>query len=139
MGVIVRCAGLYASIVFALGFLLGTLRVLFLLPVLGDFIAVLVELPVMLAFSYVVARAIVRRFWPLDRGQGIEIGLLSFLFLQVAETALAGFFGPYSYFDNMLVYLGDLTPPKVAGLIGQILFAALPLFHILRFPSHDRS
>ena len=58
MVVIFRFAALYAAIVFALGFALGTLRILFLAPVAGELAAAIVEVPLMLALSwaFVVAR-----------------------------------------------------------------------------------
>ena len=123
MMVVLRFAALYAAIVFALGFGLGVVRQLFVAPVSGELIAVLVELPFMLLLSWLAAS----RIFPgrgLEPGQGIEIGLSAFLLLQVAESLLFGAFGPYRYFDNVLYYLGDLSPARVAGLIGQILFAA---------------
>ncbi len=45
---------LYFGLVFALGFILGTLRVLVLEPRLGSTGAVLLELPVMLAASWLL-------------------------------------------------------------------------------------
>jgi hypothetical protein len=137
MAVIFRYAALYAAIVFALGFVMGTLRILFLAPVVGELAAVVVEVPVMLVLSWVVAS----RIFPgrrLTREQGVEIGLASFLLLQLAESGLSGFFGPYSYTDNVLVYWGDLTTPRLVGLLGQVLFALLPLIHILRSRENDR-
>lgn len=137
MAVVIRFAALYAAIVFASGLALGALRGLFLTPVTGEFIAVVIEIPIMLVLCWLVAA----RIFPgrgLTRAQGIEIGLTAFLLLQVAETLLFGATGPYRTFDNMLYSLGDLTPPRVAGLVGQVLFAAIPFIQILRSPRHDR-
>jgi hypothetical protein len=139
MAAIVRFSAVYAAIVFAFGFVLGVLRVLFLIPVIGEMAAVVVEVPIMLSLSYLISGRLVARFSSLSTGQGIEIGLLSFLLLQLAESLLGGFFGPYSYLDNVLVYWGSLTPPRLVGLIAQILFALLPLLHIWRLPPHERS
>jgi hypothetical protein len=134
MMVVLRFAALYAAIVFAFGFALGAVRTLFVTPVTGEFVAVLIEIPVMLVLSWIVAA----RIFPgrgLAPGQGIEIGLTSFLLLQMAESLLFGAFGPYTYVDNVLYYLGDLSPARLAGLIGQILFAAIPFIQIARSPS----
>ncbi|MDO6964495.1 hypothetical protein [Rhizobium alvei] len=138
MARLLRISGLYTAIVFLLGFAMGALRIFFLAPVIGDLAAVAVEIPIMLAFSALVAARVVRLSAPLSIGDGIEIGLFSFLFLQIAESLLAGLFGPYVFVDNMLVYWSDLTPPRLLGLFGQALFALLPLFHILRSHRHER-
>ncbi|MGV3548668.1 hypothetical protein [Rhizobium sp.] len=131
MMVVLRFAALYAAIVFAFGFVLGILRGLYLGLVMGESIAVLIEIPIMLALCWLVAARIFR-----GRGltppQGIEIGLASFLLLQLAESALFGVIGPYVFLDNVLFYLGDLSPPRAAGLVGQILFAVIPFIQILR-------
>jgi len=134
MAVIVRLASLYAAIVFAFGFALGMVRALWISPVTGELTAVLIELPIMLLLSWLVAA----RIFPgrgLTPPQGIEIGLAAFLLLQVAESLLFGAAGPYSYLDNILFYLGDLSPARVAGLVGQILFAAIPFIQIVRSPT----
>jgi hypothetical protein len=131
MMVVLRFAAVYAAIVFALGFGLGVVRALFVSPVTGEFVAVLVEVPAMLVLSWLVAA----RIFPgrdLTPSQGIEIGLTSFLLLQMAESLLFGFLGPYTYIDNVLYYLGDLSPARLAGLIGQILVAVIPFIQIAR-------
>ena len=63
------------------------------------------------------------------------MGLTSFLLLQMAESLLFGALGPYRYADNVLYYLGDVSPARLAGLIGQILFAIIPFIQIARSPS----
>ena len=134
MAVVVRLASLYAAIIFAFGFGFGVVRTLFVSPVIGELAAVLFELPIMLGLSWFIAA----RIFPgrgLTSAQGIEIGLTSFLLLQVAESLLFGALGPYSLVDNILFYLGDLSPARIAGLVGQILFAAIPLFQIVRSPT----
>lgn len=137
MMVVLRFAALYAAIIFAFGFVLGALRGLFLSPVVGELIAVLIEVPIMLVLCWLVAS----RIFPgrgLQPGQGIEIGLTAFLLQQIAESLLFGAFGPYRYVDNVLFYLGDLSPARVAGMIGQILFAVIPFIQIVRSRQHDR-
>ncbi len=56
-------AALYAAAILLLGTLLGTLRVLVLQPRVGAVAAVLIELPVILAASWVMAGTVLRR-WP---------------------------------------------------------------------------
>jgi hypothetical protein len=134
MAVVVRLASLYTAVVFAFGFALGVIRALYLSHLTGAFAAVLIELPVMLVLSWLVAA----RIFPgrgLTSAQGVEIGLTSFMLLQLAESLLFGVLGPYSLVDNILFYLGDLSPARVAGLAGQLLFAVIPFIQIVRSPT----
>src|SRR6516165_5340600 len=56
-----KAGGLYAIIVFLIGFILGTIRVLLVAPCLGETSAVIIEAPIMLAASWLVCR------WCVDR------------------------------------------------------------------------
>jgi hypothetical protein len=51
-----EAGALYATIVFLIGFILGTIRVLLLVPYLGKMTAVIIEAPIMLAASWFVCR-----------------------------------------------------------------------------------
>jgi len=53
---IVKAAGLYFALVFGAGFVLGAIRVLWLVPAVGTRMAELFEMPVMLAVSILWAR-----------------------------------------------------------------------------------
>jgi hypothetical protein len=59
---ILKPALVYALIVFGAGFVLGTIRVLFVLPLLGERTAELLEMPLMLAVIVLAARWITRRY-----------------------------------------------------------------------------
>ncbi len=80
-----KAALLYFAAVFAAGFLLGTLRVLWLAPALGARAAELLEVPLMLAVVIVAARWVVRRFAPEPR---LGAGLLAVACVLGAEFAL---------------------------------------------------
>jgi hypothetical protein len=56
-----RAGVLYAIIVFLIGFILGTIRVLLVVPRLGETTAVIIEAPVMLTASWLICR------WCVDR------------------------------------------------------------------------
>jgi hypothetical protein len=137
MAVVLRFGALYAAIVFAFGLVLEALRGSFLSPIAGELVAVLIELPIMLALCWLVAS----RIFPgrgLQPGQGIEIGLTAFLLLQVAGSVLFGALGPYSFTDNILFYMGDLSPARVVVMISHVLIVAMPFVHIVRSRSNVR-
>jgi hypothetical protein len=125
VGRIVHSALIYWGIVFALGFALGTVRVLVVIPQLGsETLAVALELPLMLAGSWIAARWLIRRKGPFIGVERALIGALAFAILMVAEAALAGI-----VFDERLSarFASLTTLPDLLGLSGQLVFAAMPL------------
>lgn len=116
----------YFAIVFAAGFALGTVRTLWLAPAIGSLAAVAIELPFMLAASWMACGWCLRRFSISDLGQRARMGALAFLFLMAAEASLAvGIFGL-----SLDAYAaGLLTAAGMLGLTGQLVFAAMPLLH----------
>lgn len=120
-----RAALVYTFAVFAVGFLLGTLRVFIVGPRIGEARAILLELPVMIAASYLLALWTLRRLpvapQILPR---LVMGALSFGILMLLETALS-----LAIFGNSLpAHLAHyLEPSAWPGLAGQVLFAAIPL------------
>ena len=60
MATAIRAGVIYALIVFLIGFIFGTVRVLLLIPQVGETVAVSLEAPVMLIASWFVSR------WCLD-------------------------------------------------------------------------
>ena len=118
-------AGLiYFLIVFAIGFVLGAARVLWVAPHLGVTMAVSLEVPLMLAASWIVCKAILARRSP---GRGMSARLLmgasAFLFLQVAELGLSVALGrtPTQHFA------GYVTGAGVIGLAAQLGFGVMPV------------
>ena len=55
-----KAGGLYVALVFGAGFVLGTIRVVFLVPVVGSRMAELMEMPVMFGVIVFAARWVVR-------------------------------------------------------------------------------
>jgi hypothetical protein len=95
-----------------MGFIFGTIRVLLLVPRLGETTAVIVEAPIMLAASWFVCR------WCVDRLNVMRtvparslMGLVAFVVLMSAEVGLGAVFGR-SLVDQLTTY-GSL-----AGAIG---------------------
>ena len=81
-----RPGAIYFSLVFAVGFVLGTIRVLVVVPLLGERAAELLEAPLMLLASFLAARWVVRRFrLPPGARCRLPVGLVALTFLLVAE------------------------------------------------------
>jgi len=120
----IRAGTFYFLILFAFGFVLGTLRTLVLVPALGPLAAVALELPVMLGLSWVVAGRLTRRRPALAGARArLVMGAIALAFLQVAEFALAvvGFgLAPAAYLSGLVSAHGAL------GLAGQLAFGLLP-------------
>ncbi len=116
---------LYFAAVFAIAFCLGTVRVLLVAPRLGETLAVLLELPVVLWASWACCGALVTRLAVSPRpGDRVMMGGVAFVVLQAAEALVAIFvFGrsPTVYLAAFTTLAGQL------GLAGQIAFALIPL------------
>ncbi len=121
--VLLRPAAVYFAIVFALGFVLGTIRVLWLAPMVGETMAGFIELPFILGASWLVARWLVGRFAITRSGQAFVIGALAFAMLMVAEVILSVTLfamSPREWFNAVT------SPPGLYGLMGQVVFGLMP-------------
>jgi hypothetical protein len=117
-------AGLaYWTAIFALGFVLGALRELWIAPGIGESRAVLLELPVMLAASWLAAKWLVRRFGIASAGQALAMGALAFVLLMASEALLAFVLGtsPWEWLTAMT------RIPGAIGLAGQLVFGVMPV------------
>lgn len=111
----------YVALIFAAAFVLGALRVTLVAPATGPLLAVALEVPLVLALSWLVAGRLLRR-WPLGLSDRLAMGALAFALLMLAELALALAFG-----QTPARFLADLaTPPGALGLVGQIGFGLIP-------------
>jgi hypothetical protein len=123
-------AGLeYGLFAFALGFILGTMRVLAVAPLLGEGLAVLLELPLMLAACWWWAGRIVRRRDVADRDRALAVGLVGFAVLMIGEAGVGlGLMGL-----TLSQWLADFAKPTPQlGLAAQLLAAAMPLLQARR-------
>ncbi|CAK9074532.1 Uncharacterized protein SCF082_LOCUS36286, partial [Durusdinium trenchii] len=112
----IRLGAVYATVVFLAGFVLGALRTLVIAPRTGDLAAVLLELPIILAISWLVFGALARRQAPLPlSGRGLA-GLVAFLWLIVLELALSAVIAPGG---SAAMVVGWLTLTGGIGLAGQ--------------------
>ena len=112
----------YFALVFAAGFVLGTVRVLWLLPALGERAAELLELPLMLAVCYFAARFVVRRYPAQRRSHNLYSGLLALTLLLLMEfTLVLGLRGL-----SLEQYFAQRDP--VSGIAYLLSLAAFSLF-----------
>jgi hypothetical protein len=123
----------YFLALFALGFVLGTIRVLFVTPRFGPLAATLVEVPVMLIAAIYACRWSVRH-WRVPRSVTIRWGMVVwFLALLVAFETVLGvvLFGrtPAEQWAALA------TPAGIVGLSAQLIAALLPVFVGRREPS----
>ena len=115
----------YFVIVFAVAFALGTLRVVVLIPSIGETTAVLLELSILLALSWKVSRWLIRRFEIVPiAGARLVMSGLAFAILMLAEFAGSIMVIGRTLAEHLEQY-GQI--PGLLGLLGQILFAAFPI------------
>ncbi|MES2632984.1 MAG: hypothetical protein V4669_08430 [Pseudomonadota bacterium] len=113
---------IYVLAVFAGGFVLGVLRTLVLIPLLGEVAAVMVELPVILTIAWLVCRRILQR-WPLSPLAAVGMGAVAFALLMVAEAGLSTVMAGRSLAEHLSLYS---QLPHQIGLAGQLAFALFP-------------
>jgi len=122
---IARAGLVYFALVFAAGTVLGTLRVLLVVPALGEARAVALELPVMLAIAWLACGfTIAWQRVPPHRAARAGMGAVAFALLIAAEAALAILAVGRSPGEHFAAYR---EVPALMGLGGQILFALMPL------------
>jgi hypothetical protein len=120
---VATAALVYFLVVFAVGFVTGAIRVTAIEPRLGQVWSVALEIPLMLAVSWFVARWIVTRYSITDVGSALAVGVLGVVLLVIAETLLGLAFGQ-GFGDQVRAYgtaRGGLT------LAGQLGYALMPL------------
>lgn len=122
----------YAAIVFAVGFLLGSVRVFFVVPRIGVRWAELLEAPLMILASFLAARFIVFRWGLLGRVQCLIVGMLSLAFILLAEVSFVLARGL-----TISEYIASRDP--VSGpvyLLSLGVFATMPLLVRLGYESN---
>ena len=124
-----KAGALYAIVVFSIGFILGTIRVLLLTPRLGETTAVIIEAPIMLAASWFVCRWCVKRLNVTRTVMARSLmGLVAFLVLMSAEIGLGAVLGR-SLVDQLATYA---SLAGTIGLAAQVIFAIFPVIQVWR-------
>jgi hypothetical protein len=118
----------YFVVAFGFGFLLGTFRILVIVPVVGEISAVLLEMPVMLAISWVSSRWIIGRFGvPPTLAPRVVMGGLAFALLMFAELGLSIFGFGRTFAEHLASYC---QLASIIGLLGQAAFASFPAIQL---------
>jgi hypothetical protein len=123
---VLSVATVYFLMLFALGFVLGTVRVLFVAPSIGVLGATLLEVPLMLAASFFGCRWVVGQ-WRVSTACAARVAMaLWFMVLLVLFEMLLG----VALFGRTLsgTWSRLATPAGMVGLSAQIIAALLPLF-----------
>jgi hypothetical protein len=128
----IGAGAVYFAIVFAAGFVFGSARAV----LTGDapemrLAAVAIELPLILAVSWVACRRAVLWFAvPAVVSPRVVMGAVAFLLLMAAEAALGVGLAGRSLGENFALYA---EASHALGLVGQVVFGLLPLVQI-RWP-----
>jgi len=125
----VRAGFAYFAVVFAFGFAFGAFRTIVVAPTVGELTAVALEVPFMLALSWIASRWLIGRLG-VDAGVSarLTMGGVAFALLMVAELGLSVLLG-----RTLTEHFGAYRhAPGILGLAGQVAFAAFPL---VRWPT----
>lgn len=115
----------YFALVFVVGFALGVLRGILLVPLVGELWAVAIELPVMLGVSWWVCGLLVTRMgMPPAVPSRLVMGGVAFALLLLAELGVSLLLLDRTPADHLATYV---RPPNQLGLFAQLLFALVPL------------
>jgi hypothetical protein len=114
----------YFAMVFGAGFLLGTLRVLWLAPQLGSRVAELSELPIMLIVTYFAARWMIKHFAvPPAAASRLIVGISALICLLIVEFTVVLWLQGMSIAE----YFANRDPISGAFYTASlILFALMP-------------
>jgi hypothetical protein len=121
---ILQAAVLYFLLVFGAGFVLGTGRVLLLVPLLGERAAELLEMPLMLIVVVIAARWVVRhRLEDRWTSLALSVGFIALGLMLAAELAVGVLLRGMSATE---VFLNRDPVSGAAYYASLLLFAAMP-------------
>lgn len=130
MTAMIRASFLYFVLVMGAGFLLGSVRVLFVVPHLGERWAELAEMPIMAIVIFVAAGYILRRYPEVQtRGRALVVGFTALALSVSAELVLAVVLQSQSLSE----YLASRD--KISGsvyLVMLVAFALMPRLRLVR-------
>jgi hypothetical protein len=120
---VLKIGALYFAVVFAAGFLLGAIRVVWVVPHVGARVAELAEAPLMLVVSFLVARWLVHRYRTIGTSASwLSVGVVGLvLMLSFEFTAVLWLRGM-----SIAEYFAHRDPVS-----GAVYFLSLGVFGIL--------
>lgn len=130
MPVILRAALVYFAFVLGTGFVLGVLRVPFLVPRIGERWAELAEMPIMAAAILYSAGYILRRFPDVNvPGRSLVVGFFALALAVCAELGLALALQSQTLADYIA------SRDKVSGSVYLLMLVLFALMPRLRLPT----
>jgi len=121
----------YAAVIFAVGFVLGSIRVTLVAPTIGALPATIAELPLMLLASWFVAGWLCERFTvSTNFAARLLMGAVGFALLMTLELLLGLAFGQ----PVGAQLRATATHAGAAGFLGQIAFGLIPALRLLVNP-----
>lgn len=126
---VLKAGAIYFAVVFGAGFILGPIRILVLVPRVGERVAELIEIPIMLAVIVVAARWVTRRFGATHtRVDLLALGCVALGLLLACEF-------------TVVLWLRGMTIPEyvasrdpVAGVVYAVTLAAYAVMPLLLAP-----
>jgi hypothetical protein len=118
----------YFGCVFAVGFVLGVVRTVFVVRLLGETVAVALELPIILAVAWIVSRWLTRQLEvPARLLPRAVMGAVGFALLMLGELSISLLLAGRSLIEHLQLYR---EASHLLGLAGQIAFALFPTLQI---------
>lgn len=135
----------YSGFVFAVGFVFGTVRAMWATAALGEEMAIVCEIPMMLLASWFIWENISKKIEStfvvkcdgdfcsrerrtVSQTDAVVAGLISFFYLLVYEFLLSkALLG-----ETLATFVAkQFARPKLIGLMGQVVFGCIPLARCL--------
>ena len=119
---VVKAGVVYFALVFGAGFILGTIRTLWVVPRIGTRTAELMEMPIMLAVTIVAARwTVLHLSVPMMWSARIEMGCLALVLMLIAE------FGFVLWIRGQTIREHVASRDPVAGTIYYLMLAVFAI------------
>jgi hypothetical protein len=119
---VLKTGAVYFAIVFGVGFFLGVIRTLWVVPLVGTRTAELLEAPIMLGVTILSARWVARRFrFPATWPKRLESGVVALALMLFAE------FGFVLWVRGITIHEYFETRDPVSGTVYLVTLAAFTL------------
>ena len=126
---------IYFSAVFTVAFALGIARILVIARYIGASAAVILEVPIVVVLSWVVACYLLKRH-SFSLPQSAVMGGTAYMLTMASEVVLARLLRGQSATE----WISNIaTPIGLFGLAGQIAFAVIPVLITQRHIQHSQS